>query len=196
MKRRFNLKHELILTAPLVCILALPTAATPQTPDASHASLQDTLNWLVSFLPTATGGSVSIPNRHNHKKHATLTDTTTLSKWNGCKVSFTSNGNWAYPDGSTMKEVDTAEFSLSDITPASIKIVDEPPDSWTGDYIVLSLSSETESIHFFHTIVSGGGEEKMQSAIAFGYFHDRARAEQAADAMRHATVLCAKPRPA
>jgi hypothetical protein len=62
MKSQFKISGMLMAAVLLFGILALPTAAAPQTPDSSNASLADTLTWLKSFLPPATGATASGPS--------------------------------------------------------------------------------------------------------------------------------------
>jgi hypothetical protein len=187
MKSRFEFSGTVIFAALLASILALATAATPQTPDTSTASLQDTLTWLSNYLPSATGETYSdggVP----------ITITTQISGWNGCTITLvittvdsptTLNGGSTVAGGTfTQRDV----FSLSDIDSNSVKV-----DTQAGIWVL--MNSSTNSIQETYRHSDGTNSQSMKTLTGAASFNDQSGAERAANAFRHAVNLCAKSQP-
>jgi hypothetical protein len=172
MKSQFKISGKLIVAALLVSILALPAVATPQTPDASNASLADTLTWLKSFLPMATGATTTGADWN-------FRDTSSITYSNGCNLAIFVD--YSADEGYSK----TYTFSLSDIDPSQVRAHPQ------NDVFDVSLSTR-----------GGANAVKFTSAKAFftnqvdvDTFADQASAQRAANAFQHAAQLCANAQP-
>jgi hypothetical protein len=162
-----------------VSMLALPTVGGTQGQRSSNASLQDTLNWLRDFLPSATGA------RYDDGSGANTT-TTRLIGSNTCSITMATETVQGYTNNTpeshgTMR----VELSLADIDSKSITVTNRQG-------IVVDLNSPTKSIRVTRSM-GGYKNQSMQSLFWLGNFNDRSGAERAANALRHAVDLCAKP---
>jgi hypothetical protein len=177
MRNGFKPSGKLTVTALLASLLALPTAATPQT--TSNASLADTITWLTSFLPTATDGRSDI-----------LQETTTLVSFNGCSIVLhhsvvmfnAGRQNIDYFDDTT------DSFSLSDIDPSTIKT-----DTNGGVYRVWLFTKGGSLL-----VQETGGYDNRLSHVAYSgaaNFNDQASAQRVVNAFQHAAQLCANSQP-
>jgi hypothetical protein len=160
----------------LVGISAVPTAARPQAPDTSNASLADTLKWLKTFLPSNTGAT---------RTWAGLKQQTTASlvTVNGCNVAILEQSvDPDHPDKATSL---TETFSFSDLDPSR---VGEGPNA--GAFTVTFFTQENAKIKY-----TSGTNTTFFDLGNVGLFPDQESAQRAMNAFQHAAQLCANAQP-
>ncbi len=170
MKNRFRLSGKLMAAALLLAAPALPTAATPQTPDTPNVSLADTLTWLTSFLPTATGATSS----------GGVQRTSSITSSNGCNLTVLVDSS----DASTM----TYAFSLSDIDPTQVYY--SPALGIGGATVQLGTRGQASLVK-----ATLFGKTEFFNFASAGFFADQASAQRVVNAFQHAAQLCANASP-
>jgi hypothetical protein len=171
MKSRFKISGKLMVAALLVSILALPAVGGTQA-TGSNASLADTLTWLTSFLPTATGAAASTGNGQV---------TSSIKVVNGCSVSI-------YTENSRSSSANfTLTFSLSDIDPSSISV-----RAISGGVFEVFLATRGGALL---VKMQGSTFADSYGSAGVNYFADQASAQRVANAFQHAAQLCANASP-
>lgn len=174
MKNIFKLSGQVTVATLLMAILALPTVGNAQTQAASNASLQDTLNWLTTFLPNATGANTG----------AGSTQSGSIDSVNGCNITILQQG--VYPNQAP--STGTYSFSLSDIDPTKIS------SSGTGAgtfAVVLNTRGGAKSVKLVGNPILGS----HTSFVVLQAFADQASAQRVVNAFQHAAQLCANAQP-
>jgi hypothetical protein len=167
MKIQFKASGILMVAALLASILALPTVGRAQA-TGSNASLADTITWLTSFLPTATGATDQTGKAYS----------SSITSTGGCNLVLTSTTPSNYSQSYT--------FSLSDVNPASVA-----PSAQNGAF---GFTMTTRSA----TVKMGDNSNNtviLTYYVPVGYFADQTSAQRAANAFQHAVQLCANAQP-
>jgi hypothetical protein len=175
MKKQFKLSGELMVAALLVGILALPVVGGTQT--GSNASLDDTLNWLTSFLPTATGAKTS---------NGIFRVTSSIAVARGCAISIRMYQE-RFDVPTSTPDTRTEEFSLSDIDPATVTAGPVPSDG------VFQVYGSTRG--GLKAVKDGNYPNGPTSEWVIRAFADQASAQRVANALQHAAQLCANAQP-
>ncbi len=188
MKSRFKLSRKRIIAALAVGILALPAVGRTQA-TGSNASLADTLTWLTSFLPTATGGQATVPNGTPGGPSVTISETTTLDPSSSCNITLrTDELTPAYGSTTLIHQHGYETFSLSDIDPASVVA---SPDSGSNS-VSFTTRGRAPLVLFSHR----DDQSPVRLPTAYvSYFADPASAQRVANAFQHAAQLCANAAP-
>jgi hypothetical protein len=167
MKSQFKLSGTLVVATLLVGTMALPVAGSAQA-TGSNASLADTLTWLASFVPTATGGIGKLRDP----------ETSNISNISGCNLVVTTTSP------SYSSEVYT--FSLSDIDPANISVVGD------GGAFAVIMDTRGRAELIKHEM---GGDVSHLIYVDLKDFADQTSAQRVANAFQHAAQLCANASP-
>lgn len=159
----------------VVALLALPTFSGAQGQTGSGPSLQDTLNWLRDFVPTATGGiesqSLSEPVR----------TTASIALTGGCGMIISLR--LEDPSGAKSPGLVTGRFSLSDVDPASISVSGNLQVSFTTRGLAKVVAQDHHPNAF------------PWYGFSMGTFSDKASAQRVVNALQHAAQLCANSQP-
>jgi hypothetical protein len=180
-----------VMLAAVIVVLAVtamhaqtttPRKAIPQgaSPANNSPSLDETLKWLTDFFVTATGGKTNRPGWSD------VQDDTSLHRINGCQIEFVTNSRTFDKDGKVSGSGSYyTVLSLSDIDPQAVIVTDDVSD---GYRLAVKLSTRNQA-----RIIKVGQE--MRGSVFIDAFVDRAHAERAANAFRHAVELCANAQP-
>jgi hypothetical protein len=197
MNTKPTLPTRLILGTLLMAGFIAPPHAVPQTQDTSNASLAETLSWIASFLPGATGAP------YNGGGGLTFTDTAQLEASNTCTITLVvvqvvTDASPGHPRNATM--TNRYNFSLADIDQKSIQ-------AYSGDYTEVQISSPTRSIRETDSFINnnsganepvdlgGGASTAVVSSFRITSFNDQAGGQRVANAFQHAANLCANASP-
>jgi hypothetical protein len=172
-----------VLSSPTVSAQSKATKPAAAKPTANAPSLDETLKWLVDFLPLATGAKA------NDGQGDVYTVTTQVQNVNGCQVHLIQTGS-----STTGRWTQDETFMLSDIDPSLITIRDhEAGVESLVISILLSTRNGSKSIKSVNSLANG--REDRISTAQLGYFIDKANADRAINAFRHAAELCANTQP-
>ncbi len=170
MKSRFKVSRMLIVAALLVGILTLPAEGGTQATE-SNGSLADTIAWLTSFLPTATGARGSV-----------LVISQRIGSSNGCNLTILEHDS----AGDTVID-STYTFSLSDIDPSTVSVFQ--------DGVAFAVNMKTRGQASVVREVVRGTVEFHYSDVSARDIADQASAQRVANAFQHAAQLCANTQP-
>jgi hypothetical protein len=174
MQKLFRLMAIVVLAAGTATLLSVPSASA----QTSGASLEETLNWLKDFLPSATGA-----------RSKDFRTTTSLEVVNGCQVRLMTTHE-TFDAGKTIGyQRYTQQFSFSEIDPSAIRVVAQAYDP-----AVVSVGMQTRS-NSKTVIRSDDGVESHTDRAFAASFTDRASSERVANAFRHAAEICGKAEP-
>jgi hypothetical protein len=185
MSYRLKPSGKLLSWILLAAIFALPTAGVPQTPAASNASLEDTLNWLIDFLPTATGAT-ALDKIDDNVSSAQFT--ANLAVGNTCNVGINVSAVFLQIDSHRNYSETSYKVSLADIDPSSVKVISDA--GFPGAIIVTLVTKGSVP-----TVQNSLYPDRRQSNVPIGFFIDHARAQRAANAFQHAAQLCTNAQP-
>jgi hypothetical protein len=158
---------------------------TPST--TNTLSLEDTLKWLTDFLITATDAKRNTPDGRYIDQQAT-----TLSVIDGCQVRMQTNIHTWTADGRQLDPgVQTAVFSLADIDPAAISVLDRTEADPPNLGVLLLTRNRSSAIDYSDSY----NRTYKSFSINVTSFIDRAQADRGVIAFRHAVELCANPQP-
>jgi hypothetical protein len=178
----------------LVALLALLVAASvgtfAQDKPAPEPTLDQTLNWLKDFLPSATGAKVT-----QKADEMTYVATAGLQVNNGCNVTLTDDEVWAYREGkrSPMSGHYTHQFSFSEMDSSKVGA------AYDAEYDPPLLQVWMWTRGGLHTVVNlkdaNPLSEIRNAYTQTGIFLDQASAERVVKAFRHAAELCGNNQP-
>jgi hypothetical protein len=160
--RRCKISFALLIVG---TFYAMPPLAVSQTPATSTASLQDTLTWLTTFLPTATGAGLA---------------TASIASQNGCTVTI------AFTNISNGTVAITQTFSLGDLDSTTVAV--------NANNGLLQVKMSTRGLQKVVKWIVGSQQSNV-AGIAVGVFADQASAQRVANAFKHAVQLCANAQP-
>jgi hypothetical protein len=182
MKNPLRTSQILLFATLLVSILALPTVGTTQT--GSNASLQDTLTWLTSFLPSATGAT-------NNSQNSSMQETSSIAAVSGCSLTAVTVNS--FPGKGLGSISYTGTFSLSDVDSSAVFQTLVPGSNLYSVYLVTRNSANLVKL----TVQNGSDppDIRFNSQVELGYFAEQASAQRVVNAFQHAAQLCANSQP-